>query len=187
LISLSEVVGWKTTDVDISDVDEQDFRIIGVDVEVTNREVARWTQPLIAPRGLGIAVFLARPIDGVLHLLIQARAEPGLRDLVEMAPTLQLEPRADAAGAGVDEPFLEEAMTTDPARVRFDSVMSEEGGRFYHAQTRYRVVEVGEEFPVEVPHNYCWVTIRQLMELVRHGHYLNVEARSLLASVHGLW
>jgi oxidase EvaA len=187
LIPLGEVTGWTISGTDLSDVDGRDFRVVGVDVEVTNREVARWSQPLIAPRGHGLAVFLAKPIDGVLHVLIQARPEPGLRDLVEMAPTVQLEPRVDAVAAVTDEPFLQQAMTMDAAKVRFDSVMSEEGGRFYHAQTRYRIVEVDDEFPVQVPPNYCWITVRQLMELVRHGHYLNVEARSLLASVHGLW
>jgi oxidase EvaA len=29
--------------------------------------------------------------------------------------------------------------------------------------------------------------VRQLMDLLRHGHYLNIEARSLLACVHSLW
>jgi dTDP-4-dehydro-6-deoxy-alpha-D-glucopyranose 2,3-dehydratase len=28
--------------------------------------------------------------------------------------------------------------------------------------------------------------MRQLMDLLRHGHYLNIEARSLLACIHSL-
>jgi oxidase EvaA len=74
----------------------------------------------------------------------------------------------------------------DPDRVRFDAVLSEEGGRFHHAQTRYQVIEVGEGFPADVPEDFIWVTVHQLMRLVRHGRYLNVEARSLLACLHGL-
>jgi oxidase EvaA len=73
------------------------------------------------------------------------------------------------------------------ATVRYDQVLSEEGGRFYNALTRYQITEVGEEVPLDPPRNYCWMTVRQLMDLLRHGHYLNIEARSLLACLHSLY
>lgn len=187
LVGLNQVSGWARSDMEIADAEGRDFRVIGVDVDVTHREVSRWCQPLLAPRGEGLAVFFTRTVDGVLHVLVQARQEPGLRDLVEVAPTVQIEPRVDGIADRAREPFVTHALAADPARVRFDSTMSEEGGRFHHARTRYQIIETGADFPVTVPPNYCWVTVRQLVELVRHGHYLNVEARSLLACVHSLW
>jgi dTDP-4-dehydro-6-deoxy-alpha-D-glucopyranose 2,3-dehydratase len=185
LIPVNQVRGWKRTDDEIVDDAEQDFRIIGVQVAAGNREVATWTQPLLEPRGQGLAIFVARPINDVLHVLVQARPEIGLLDLVEMGPTVQLLPGEDPSSAG--DPFVKDIATGAVGRIRYDTVLSEEGGRFHLALTRYRVVEVGEEFPVEVPPNYCWLTVRQLMDLLRHGHYLNIEARSLLACVHSLW
>jgi dTDP-4-dehydro-6-deoxy-alpha-D-glucopyranose 2,3-dehydratase len=185
LVPLSEVTRWSRTDDEIVDDDRTRFSVVGVRVRAANREVTRWAQPLLAPRGPGLAAFVARPIKGVLHLLVRARVEPGLRDLVEMAPTVQLPPAAEE-GLGT-EPFLDDVARADPARVRFDTVLSEEGGRFYHARTRYQVVEVDEEFPIEVPEDFRWLTVHQLMELLRHGHYLTIEARSLLACVHSLW
>ncbi|ALG09456.1 NDP-hexose 2,3-dehydratase family protein [Kibdelosporangium phytohabitans] len=185
LIPVGEVRNWSRTEHEIADDAGRDFRIIGVRVEAGNREVTAWTQPLLEPRGQGLAIFLTRSIGGVLHVLVQARPEIGLLDLVEMGPTVQLLPGQDPAD--VDDPFVKGVATGEVGRIRYDTVLSEEGGRFLNALTRYRVVEVGDEFPVDVPPNFCWLTVRQLMDLLRHGHYLNIEARSLLACVHSLW
>ncbi|MFE7133464.1 NDP-hexose 2,3-dehydratase family protein [Streptomyces sp. NPDC057638] len=181
LIPLRAVEGWSRTETEISDEDGHGFRIVAAGIETRDREVRRWSQPLLAPRGHGLAAFLVRRIDGVRHLLVQARAEPGLRDLIELAPTVQRSGMAGAAALGGTGPFEPEALTDSPGRVLYDARLSEEGGRFHHAVTRYRIVDLGADFPLDVPENYRWLTANQLRELVRHGHYVNVEARSLLA------
>lgn len=183
-IPLAGLHGWSQTDDEITDGGER-FRILAVQVSADNREVSRWTQPLLAPYGQGRSTFLARAFDGVLHLLIRARPEPGLLETVEIGPTVRL-PAAGGSPAAAAEPYRELAAAADPARVRFDSVLSEEGGRFYHAQTRYQVIDVGDRLPADVPEDFIWATVHQLMQLVRHGRYLNVEARTLLACLHAL-
>ncbi|MBP2473504.1 oxidase EvaA [Crossiella equi] len=186
LIPLHGIKGWHRTDHEIADEAGRLARVIAVSVQAGNREVHRWTQPLLAPRGHGLAAFLVRRIGGVLHVLVQSRGEPGLLDLVEMAPTVQLVNAQDPVARAATR-FCDHVLHAAPETVRFDAMLSEEGGRFHHAQTRYRVVEAGSEFPLDVPEEFCWVTVRQMMELLRHGHYLNIEARSLLACLHSLW
>ncbi|HEU5109052.1 MAG TPA: NDP-hexose 2,3-dehydratase family protein [Micromonosporaceae bacterium] len=181
-IPLAHVRDWSRTDDEIADDGGERFRIVAVRVRADSREVSNWTQPLLAPRGQGLAAFLVRPFDGVLHVLVRARSEPGLLELVEMGPTVRL----PAAGGPASEPYAGEAAAAPSGRVRFDAVLSEEGGRFHHALTRYRVIEVADDFPADVPDDFLWLTVHQLMRLVRHGRYLNVEARSLLACLHGL-
>lgn len=184
LVPMAAVPGWTRTADEIVDDERRQFRIIAVRVEAGSREVTRWTQPLLAPQGQGLATFLVRPIHGVLHVLVRARPEAGLLDQVEMAPSIQLLPGEDATA--IPEAVVRDLLDPDAGTVRFDAVLSEEGGRFYHALTRYRIVEVGAEVPVDLPASLCWMTVRQLMDLLRHGHYLNIEARSLLACLHGL-
>ncbi|WUI00883.1 NDP-hexose 2,3-dehydratase family protein [Spirillospora sp. NBC_00431] len=182
LIPLSEAHGWDR-DRDAIASGDGPFRIMAVRVRAGSREVTRWSQPMLEPSARRRAAFLARSVGGVLHLLVQARFEPGLMAKVELAPTVLLPP-PDAASGPV--PFLDQVLAADPARVRFDANLSEEGGRFYHARTRYQVIDVADDFPREIPGSHAWMTVHQLMELVRHGQYLNVEARSLLACLHGL-
>jgi oxidase EvaA len=184
LSPLGQVPGWTRTPDEIYDDEGRDFRIIAVKVSAGNREVRSWTQPLLAPRGQGLAVFLARSIRGVPHLLVHAQAEAGLMDLVEIGPTVQLLPGRDTGEA---DPYIRDVAEGSVGRIRYDTVLSEEGGRFHHALTRYRIVEVGDGFPIDVPPDYCWITPQQLMALLRHGHYLNIEARTLLACLPHPW
>lgn len=184
LAPLDAVRGWSRDEHEIADHDGNSFRIVGVKVHAETREVHSWYQPLLYPRGQAHAAFVARPINGVLHLLVQARPEYGLMDMVEMAPTVHLMPGQDISC--VEDTFLGDALAPGGGKVHYDNVLSEEGGRFYNALTRYQLIEVDEDFPLDVPPNFCWMTMRQLIDLLRHGHYLNIEARSLLACIHSL-
>ncbi|MDH2427199.1 NDP-hexose 2,3-dehydratase family protein [Sphaerisporangium sp. TRM90804] len=181
-IPLAEVSGWYRTDKEISHQDGKYFSVLAVAVRTSNREVARWTQPLIAPSGQGVAAFVGKRIDGVLHVLAHARVEPGFVDVVELAPTVLCNPSnyRDIPLSGWP-PFLHDVLTADPGKVRFSAVLSEEGGRFHHAQTRYMLIEAGQDEYTQVPPNFEWMTLRQLTGLLRHSHYLNVQARSLVA------
>jgi oxidase EvaA len=184
-IPLNEVAGWKATDEHISNHDGKYFTVIGVDVQASNREVAHWTQPMLAPVGQGLLAFLAKRIGGVLHILVQARTQAGTFDVIEMAPTVHCTPNnyTDAR----PPLFLEHVLDAPAEAVRHDVVHSEEGGRFHHAENRYMVIEVGDDFPTEVPPDFIWMTAQQTAGLVRHGNYFNVEARSLLTCLHTLW
>lgn len=180
-VPLTKLDGWSHAAGEITHDRGQHFAVIGVDVQAEHREVAGWQQPMFEPRSRGIVAFLTRRVRGVLHLLVQARIETGGFDGVEMAPTVQCQPENYGFAPPEGMPlFLEEVLSAPPDRIRFDAVHSEEGGRFYHAQNRYLLVEVDDDFPLQVPESYAWMTLRQLTEFVRYGNHLNVEARSLL-------
>jgi oxidase EvaA len=183
IVPFAEVHGWRRAREEIVDDAQRDFRIIAVRVTAGNREVKQWTQPLLFPRGQGLAVVVVREIQGVPHFLAHVMPEAGLLDQVEMGPTVQLLPGQAASDA---DPFVRAVAEGTVGKVRFDTLLSEEGGRFHHALTRYRIVQVDDVFPIEVPADYCWLTFHQLTGLLRHGHYLNIEARSLFACAHSL-
>ncbi|GHC67056.1 NDP-hexose 2,3-dehydratase family protein [Streptomyces flavofungini] len=188
-VPLGDVAGWTRTETEIADDAGRSFRIIAVRVEAGTREVRQWAQPLLAPRRPGLAVFLCRGTAGVRRVLVRARTEPGLADLVELGPTVQW---SDDTGPALPEeagPFDGVALTADPARVRFDAELSEEGGRFYRAATRYRIIEADDTLASSdspPPADYRWLTVRQLQALAARGHHVNVQARSLLACLASL-
>lgn len=45
------------------------------------------------------------------------------------------------------------------------------------------IVEVGDEFPVEVPKTYIWMTLHQMKTFIKYNNYLNIAARSLIAAI----
>ncbi|MEN8655948.1 NDP-hexose 2,3-dehydratase family protein [Streptomyces sp. 21So2-11] len=182
-IPLDEVPGWKRGESTIEHEEGRYFDVVAVSVQADSREVTGWTQPLFEPKGLGVTAFLTRRIGGVPHVLAHARVEGGFLDTVEFGPTVQYTPENYAHRSGADRPlFLDLVMAADPTRIRYEAVHSEEGGRFLNAESRYLLVEADEEqAPLDPPAGYCWVTPGQLTSLVRHGHYVNVQARTLLA------
>jgi oxidase EvaA len=186
-IPLDHVADWARTPSAISHRAGRYFSVIGVDVSSNSREVAAWSQPLLAPHGVGVVAFLVRRFDGVLHALVQARVEPGFVDVVELAPTVQCTPENyEHLGPAGAPPFLDVVRAAGPDRRLFDVELSEEGGRFFHARSRYLVIDVGDEIPVETRPDYRWMTLPQLTGLLQHSHYVNVQARTLVTALRGL-
>ena len=175
-LPLNQVAGWSRDEWSVSHVSGRYFKLVAVSVSADNREVTNWTQPLLEPAGRGVAAFVVRRFGGVPHLLAQARVECGFADTIEFGPTVQ-------ATRG-RPPFLDLVLNSPPEKVLFASVLSEEGGRLLSAQSRYLIVEADEaSAPAKPPPGYLWVTPGQLTSLARHSHYVNVQARTLLAVI----
>ncbi|MFF6783331.1 NDP-hexose 2,3-dehydratase family protein [Streptomyces sp. NPDC012510] len=187
VVPLTGITGWRRTPTEIASEDGGRFRVIAVDVTAPHREVPAWTQPMLAPCAQGLAALLYRTIGGVPHFLVQAQAQEGCLDKLEIGPTVTRVP-GEHGGLPADmrSPFRDVLDSLSPDRIRYDRVQSEEGGRFFAAETRYVIAELDEDFPTEVPSRFCWATPGQLKELLRHSHYVNIEARTLVACAEAL-
>ncbi|GAA1007478.1 NDP-hexose 2,3-dehydratase [Streptomyces sp. F-3] len=187
LMPLKDVAGWRRGPWSIDHEQGRHFSVVAVSVEAASREVGGWSQPLIEPVGTGVTAFLARRFAGVPHLLVCARTEGGLQDGVELGPTLQCTPQNHAHLPPSARPrFLDTVLGAAASRIRYQAVHSEEGGRFLNAQSRYLIVDWDEQDDgggrdADPPPGYRWMTPGQLGMFARHSHYLNVQARTLLA------
>jgi oxidase EvaA len=179
---LNELAGWQKDDISIHRDDRSFFNVIAVSVEADNREVPGWSQPIVQPCTAGITAFVTQKIGGMLHFLVQARMEPGIFDMFEMAPTVQYLSGSGGIGAAdVSPPFFDLVLNATRDRIRHESLQSEEGGRFYHYQSRNIVIEIDESQQIEAPRGYIWMTLGQIYEFLRYNNYFNIEARGLLA------
>ncbi|GAA1307837.1 NDP-hexose 2,3-dehydratase family protein [Saccharothrix xinjiangensis] len=179
---LAGLPGWTREDGVIAHRSGRFFTVVGVDVRADGREVGAWSQPMVEPVGTGVIAFLVKEIGGVLHVLTHARTEAGYADVTELAPTVQCVPETHEHLSARPR-FLDEVLTS--SRVRFDAVLSEEGGRFLGARNRYVVVETDAEVAPDDP-EYRWLTLHQYEELLRHSFYVNIQARTLLLCLRSL-
>lgn len=176
---------WKRRDSVIEHETGRYFKVVAVSARAENREVTGWTQPLIEPVGQGIIACLTREFDGIPHVLVQARVEPGFLDTIELGPTVQYTPDNYAHLPETEHAlFADSVLRAGADRIRYDVVHSEEGGRFLNAESRCLVVEA--DAPMDTPPGYAWVTHAQLTSLVQHSHYLNVQARTMLACLNAM-
>lgn len=183
-IPLKSVKEWIITEDEIYHQNRKYFSVIGVNVEIGNREVQSWDQPLIKAAQEGIIAFIVKKINGIYHFLVQAKLEAGNFDIIELAPTVQCLTGNYRKGQNeYDVMFLDEALNARPEQIWFSSFQSEEGGRFFKEQNKNMIIEADDDFPVEVPENFIWMTLNQLKVFIKYNNYLNIAARSLIAAV----
>ena len=155
--------------------------MIATDVKIENREVAQWTQPMVEPAQEGLCAFVGKEIDGVLHLIVQCKLECGNFDVIELAPTVQC-----LTGNYTDSlaslPFLDYVLNAPKETRIFDTLQSEEGGRFYREQNRNLFILDNDTLPLDLPSNYL-MSLNQLHKLIQYNILLNIQARTLLATL----
>ena len=185
-VPIKDIQGeWQVNEYEISRNDKKFFRVIGTRVNISNREVTSWCQPLVQPMQQGICAFIIKKIDDVYHFLVHAKMECGNLDVYELAPTVQcltgnvLEVPKDKWPA-----FTEYVLNAKPEQILYDTLQSEEGGRFYQEQNRNLIIEADDSFPFDaLPENYIWVSYQQLMQFLHFNNYLNIQSRSLLSLI----
>ena len=103
---------------------------------------------------------------------------------MELAPTVQC-----LTGNVLDvkpeqrPPFVDYVLNAPQEQIKYDVLQSEEGGRFFREQNRNMIVEVGKDFPQEVPEHYTWMTLKQINNFLKFNNYLNIQARSILSAI----
>jgi oxidase EvaA len=183
-VPLHEVQSWMVSKDEISHITSKYFKVIGVSVGISNREVLSWHQPMVQPAQQGICGFICKNINGILHFIVQAKLECGNRDIIELAPTVQCLTGDYRVNNGRHNiPFLDYMLDARRESILFDVLQSEEGGRFFREQNRNLIIFMDENFPNQLPDNYIWMTLNQLIFFNQFNNYLNIQARSLIAAI----
>ncbi len=179
LIDLKTVSGWAFGRNGFES-EHGSFRIVYCDIEVEDREVRQWSQPLL--EAVGRSEFcLIYKIDSnnVIQFLVQAKSEVGCFDMIEIAPSIQKEPTDTEAGNCVDEIFRKHLKSGEG--IEFRGIFSEEGGRFYHEENWNTLLCIREEELPELPAGYFWLDFHAMNILIQFNNCLNIQLRNLLS------
>ncbi len=176
-IPLTDCRGWSLCAESGSLVHESGefFRVDGIRVNASpSREVERgWDQPILTQIGYdgGILGLIRKRFDGVPHYLIEAKAEPGNYNIVQITTTIQatfsnLKRAHKGKGTPYAEYFLEPK--AHGGTVLVEQWMSEDGGRLFNKRNKTMLVELPETgaFPLISP-RYRWVSLFQLKSLLK--------------------
>jgi oxidase EvaA len=146
--------------------------------------VPEWHQPIIAQPEVGVLGILVQRRRGVLHFLMQAKAEPGNINGVQLSPTVQAtKSNYTRIHGGARTLFLEYFIDADRATILLDQLQSEQGSRFLGKRNRNMIVEVPESETVEAPPHFRWMTLSQLKKFLRVPNRVNMDSRSILGCV----
>jgi oxidase EvaA len=158
------------------------FRVIGVKVFSPLREVNHWCQPVLDNPGQGVIGLLVREYEGARFFLMQAKAEVGNRNSVQIAPTVQFTPGNYIGNTKLPKPFLfDEFHDVGPFPLLFESLQSEEGARFFKESHKHRIMLLPEGTELDLPSGFRWVSEVHLNFLLGMGGNVNSCARSILS------
>lgn len=172
--------GWQLEDKRLRHESGKYFSIMAVQVSAGSREVPDWTQPLIDSVEEGITGWICRSIEGILHFLTKIRLEPGTIDLAELSPTVASTDGKHCVYENNPPQFLDVFLSPPSGSLRHDSRQSAEGGRFFQDTSHCLILEI-DDFPLDVPENFKWLTLGQLQSLMHNNNIINVETRDLLS------
>ena len=161
------------------------FEVIGVNVTKTaDREVGEkgWSQPIIANNPGGILGLLMKKINGVPHFLIQAKAEPGNIDKIQLSPTLQATTSNLLKAHGGKKPiFAEYFDNPQKENVIYAKWQSEDGGRFYLKSNFNMIVEINADEKLDIPDSFIWMTLFQIKQLIKKENIISPHVRGIIS------
>nr|AGS49620.1 NDP-4-keto-6-deoxy-glucose 2,3-dehydratase [uncultured bacterium esnapd12] len=158
------------------------FSIEGLHVRTNFGWRRDWIQPIIVQPEIGFLGLIVKEVDGVLRVLVQAKAEPGNINAVQLSPTVQAT-RSNYTGVhqGSKVRFIEYFNGTRASRILVDVLQSEQGAWFLRKRNRNMIVEVFDD-PPEHP-NFRWLTVAQLRAMLHHDNVVNMDLRTVLACI----
>ena len=157
------------------------FTVEGLSVTVDEGPFRHWQQPIIRQPEIGILGLLATEIDGVLHFLLQAKMEPGNRNLLQLSPTVQAT-RSNYTGVhrGGFVRHLEHFTRPELGAVIHVDVLQSEHGAWFHRKFNRNVL-VETTAPVRAGGDFRWFTLGQIGELLRRDNVVNMDTRTIVA------
>ena len=179
LVPLDSVDNWTVTDREIVCNLPYSFKVVFCNIEIEGREVRKWTQPLFEATGMATFGLFTCVDNGVKKFLVRAMPELGCFDTVELGPTVQREYVNDGEANVVDRLF--DQKLKEKCNVEFDTVLSEEGGRFYHEENRNVIINIENDELACLPEGYFWADYKTLNHFVSINNCLNIQLRNLLS------
>lgn len=181
LVKLQDLQTWSISEKGVFCKREANFDVRYYDIEISGREVRYWKQPLVRAVGKGIFGLMVCEHDGMNQFLVTVRQEIGAFDSVEIGPTIFQESVIREEPDWIEKMFHNRLAQEEG--IVFDSLFSEEGGRFYHEQNRNVIMQIEYIEPDVLPEGYFWMSYSSLNGLVQINNCLNIQLRNLLSII----
>ncbi|MBE6904689.1 MAG: dNDP-4-keto-6-deoxy-glucose-2,3- dehydratase [Ruminococcaceae bacterium] len=141
-------------------------------------------QPILIQDEIGYLGILCKEIDGVLHLLMQAKIEPGNVNKIQISPTIQATKSNFTQKHGGTRPaYLDYFWEADKHEIIVDQIQSEQASRFLGKRNRNILIVVDKTVDIDVLPTHRWMTLGQIKQLMKHDNLVNMDTRTVLSCI----
>ena len=67
-------------------------------------------------------------------------------------------------------------------KVVYENILSDEGGRFYNCEIKYKALLINKNFIFKLPNDYIWISQNQMIKMIQRKK-IDIEARLLFGCI----
>ncbi|MEG0453159.1 MAG: NDP-hexose 2,3-dehydratase family protein [Coprobacillus sp.] len=181
IVRLDKLKNWDVSSGGLKCKQAYPYEVIFCDIEIEGREVRKWIQPLFKANDKALFVLMYSIINGEMKFIVKIQPEIGCFDKIEIGPTIQKERECFEINDSIERLFYKNIK--EKKSIHFDTILSEEGGRFYHEENRNIIMEVDCKELNEIPNDYHLVSYATLAQLNIINNCLNIQLRNLMSAL----
>ena len=152
--------------------------------KISGLESSGLAQPILIQDEIGYLGMICKPIDCVLHFLVQAKIEPGNINNIQLSPTIQAtKSNFTQAHSGSRPAYLDLFLHAERYHIVVDQIQSEQSSRFLGKRNRNIVVMLDEYSQIEESPLHKWMTLGQIKRLMRIDNLVNMDTRTVLSCI----
>lgn len=184
---LANLKNWIVKNDIINHKQNKYFSVIGININANKREVKEWDQPIIKGKKMAFAGFLIKEFNKTNHYLCRYNKKPGLKKstLSCSVNTSDLKNYNSSNDLiNFEKKILKNFFLNKKKKFKsiYDNILSDEGGRFFKCEIRYKALQLNNNTKIKIPHNYIWVSQNQMIEMISKKK-IDIEARLLFGCI----
>ena len=114
---------------------------------------------------------------------MQKKFEPGNINSYQLSPTVQAtKSNYTAVHKGKPVPYLN-YFFDDKYYTIIKGLLSEQTKRFFQKKNWNIIINLPPEEEIEILHNFKWITIKELLHLIKIDNYVNMNTRSIISGI----
>lgn len=184
---LNNLQDWKVTNEKIIHKRKNHFSVIGINIKSNNREVKEWDQPIIKGKKLAFVGFIMCQFNNTNHYLCRYNKKPGLKTST-LSCSINTSDINNYKKIHTISPFQKNLLNNflmkknKKFKIVYDNILSDEGGRFYNCEIKYKALLVNKNFNIKLPKDYIWISQNQMIKMIKRKK-IDIEARLLFGCI----
>ena len=148
-----------------------------------NMDLKSKIHPIINQKERGILGIICQKHKGVLKFLLQAKFEPGNKNIYQLSPTIQAtKSNLERVHGGKPQRYYKYFLNKNSI-IHSSILLSEQGTKFYNKKNLNILIEVPENKIVPIYREFIWLSLSEIKYLMIKNNIINMSVRSVLSTI----
>lgn len=176
-IKLKEAKYWEFEDA-ISHKSNKFFQIYGYCINKNFPRIKKFYQPLISQKEIGYLVIFQAKLKNKNFFLLQLKAEPGNKNIIQLSPTIQAtKSNYTRVHGGKKTKYLKYTYRKENFLLNINQ--PEQGSKYLNKFNKNVIIKTNKI--KNLPKNFIWIEKNELVKLSNINNLLNMDTLSVLS------